>query len=98
METEASSDYNNGVASIVSDLYKLRQIEHSSTKQATKYSKAFTIMTRVTQKLLVRDNYVAFRPMWEELHDRMVYYYEYLNESNLSKAMPLFRETLHMRW
>jgi len=95
METEASSDYNNGVASIVSDLYKLRQIEHSSTKQATKYSKAFTIMTRVTQKLLVRDNYVAFRPMWEELHDRMVYYYEYLNESNLSKAMPLFRETLH---
>lgn len=95
METEASNDHNSGITSIVSDLYKLRTIEHSSLDQAKKYVKAQHIISSVTQKLLIRNNYVAFRPMWEELHDRMVYYYDYLNKSNLNKSMPLFRETLH---
>ena len=96
METEASAEYNSGIASIVNDLYLLRTIECSpQTPLVTKYSKASPILTRVTEKLRQRENYVAFRPMWEELHDRMVYYYEYLNQKNLKKSMPLFRETLH---
>lgn len=95
METEATSEYNIGISSIVSDLYKLRQIEHSTSDISKKYSKASVIIKQVTQKLLDRNNYVAFRPMWDELHDRMVYYYSYLNEKNLEKSMPLFRETLH---
>lgn len=33
--------------------------------------------------------------MWEELHDRMVFYYDYLNEINTKKKLPLFRMTLH---
>ena len=95
METEANNDYNNGIGIIVKDLYKLRQIEHSLIDESKKYSKSKTIIKNVTQNLINTNNYVAFRPMWEELHDRMVYYYEYLNNSNLNKSMPLFRETLH---
>ena len=95
METEANNDYNNGIGIIVKDLYKLRQIEHSLIDESKKYSKSKTIIRNVTQNLINTNNYVAFRPMWEELHDRMVYYYEYLNNSNLNKSMPLFRETLH---
>jgi len=95
METEANNDYNNGIGIIVKDLYKLRQIEHSTIDESKKYSKSKTIIRNVTQNLINTNNYVAFRPMWEELHDRMVYYYEYLNNSNLNKSMPLFRETLH---
>ena len=33
--------------------------------------------------------------MWDELHDRMVYYYDFLNKENLNYKIPLFRETLH---
>lgn len=96
METEASAEYNSGISSIVTDLYRLRTIECSpQTSLDVKYSKASPLLKRVTEKLRRRENYVAFRPMWEELHDRMVYYYAYLNQRNLSKSMPLFRETLH---
>ena len=91
METEESSDYNIGISSIVEDLYKLRCLECSKGN----YKKAKTLISSVTDKLIKRQNYVAFRPMWEELHDRMVYYYHYLNIENLEKSIPLFRETLH---
>lgn len=92
METEESSDYNIGISSIVKDLYKLRCLECG---KEVRYKKAQAIIASVTDKLIKRQNYVAFRPMWEELHDRMVYYYNYLNIENLEKSIPLFRETLH---
>lgn len=95
MQTEANDEYNNGIGIIVSELYNLRKIEHSNIPISKKYSKAKPIIKRVTKKLIDVHNYVSFRPMWEELHDRMVYYYEYLNNINLNKSMPLFRETLH---
>ena len=95
MNTEASANYNKDVSSIVSKLYSLRCIECSSISMKNKYNKAFLFIKNITQELINKHNYLLYRPMWEDLHDRMVYYYDYLNKENLSKSIPLFRETLH---
>ena len=61
----------------------------------SKYAKAKSILSRVTNLLLEKDDFLLYRPMWEELHDRMVYYYDYRNKVNLTKKTPLFSGTLH---
>jgi len=95
MKTEEKDEYNKGLAKITNDLYNLRQIEHCGGSMKSKYAKAKPIITRVTKLLLKKDNFVLYRPMWNELHDRMVYYYDYRNKVNLSKKVPLFSGTLH---
>lgn len=95
METEESSDYNKGIAPIVKILYNLRTIEHSQESMGSKYKQAKPLLEKVTDKLMDTKNFLAYRPMWEELHDRMVYYYNYCNEKNLDKTVPFFCVTLH---
>ena len=95
MKTEASSIYNKYISNIVTDLYTLRSIEHSSVKMSIKYKKAKLLFKHVLSILHKTNNFILFKPMWEELHDRMVYYYDYLNHLNLNSKLPLFRMTLH---
>ena len=95
MDTESSANYNKDVSSIVSKLYTLRCIECAKQSMKTKYTKASPLLNHITMELIDKNNYLLYRPMWEDLHDRMVYYYDYLNKENLDKSIPLFRETLH---
>lgn len=95
METEANDKYNKGIAEIVDILYSLRRIEFSSQSMSVKYGEAYPLIHSVTKLLADKKNFVAFRPMWEELHDRMVYYYDFLNKENMNQDIPFFRETLH---
>ena len=95
MNTEVDDKHNKGLTQITTDLYLLRTIEHSSRSMDSKYGKAKPLFDKVTKVLLAKKNFVLYRPMWEELHDRMVYYYNYRNKINLSKKMPLFSGTLH---
>lgn len=95
METEASDKYNKGISEIVDILYYLRKIEFSSQSMSVKYEKASYLLNKVTKLLTSKNNFVVYRALWEELHDRMVYYYDYLNKENIKQPIPLFRETLH---
>ena len=101
MNTELNNKYNKGIAQITALLYKLRQIECRKGPMDSKYSTALPILTKVTKLLLKKRNFLLYRPMWDELHDRSVYYYDYLNETNLAKIkdspknIPIFRVTLH---
>ena len=95
METEAKDPYNKGLGEIVSKLYKLREIEFNQQSFAKKYNKAKLLIDEVTILLQDKKNFILYRPFWEELHDRMVFYYDYLNELNTKKKLPLFRMTLH---
>jgi hypothetical protein len=101
MNTEANDKYNEGLAEITSDLYQLRKIEYGSRPMKHKYETSRPILERVTKLLLKKKNFLLYRPMWEELHDRMVFYYDYCNNENLSETLPLFSITLHneaVRW
>ena len=96
MNTETKDEYNEGLAEITSELYHLRQIEHSRKSMKKKYDETKPIIDTLTQKLLEKKDFLLYRPMWNELHDRMVYYYDYLNKLNLkTKKTPLFSVTLH---
>lgn len=95
METEASDEYNKGISEMVDILYYLRKIEFSSQSMSVKYEKARFLLNKVTKLLTSKNNFVVYRTLWEELHDRMVYYYDYLNKENIKQPIPLFRETLH---
>jgi hypothetical protein len=101
MNTEANNKYNKGLAEITGNLYQLRKIEYSSRSMKYKYRVAKPLLERVTQLLLKKKNFLLYRPMWNELHDRMVFYYDYRNKKNLNKSIPLFSITLHneaVRW
>lgn len=95
MKTEASDIYNKNISNIVTILYTLRSIEHNSLKMSVKYKKAKLLLKDVLIMLKKTNNFILFKPMWEELHDRMAYYYDYLNDVNLNSKLPLFRMTLH---
>lgn len=95
MDTESNDKYNKDLDRITTILYKLRGIEFQSNSMSAKYKKAKTLIKEVYKVLLKKRDFVFFRPMWEELHDRMVYYYNYLNKVSLSKHMPVFHTTLH---
>lgn len=101
METESNDKYNNDLDRITTILYKLRGIEFQSNSMSAKYKKAKILIKKVYKILLKKRDFVIFRPMWEELHDRMVYYYDYLNNVSLSKRIPVFHTNLHneaVRW
>jgi hypothetical protein len=95
METEATDPYNNGIREIVDILYSLRRIEFSSQSMNSKHREAGRLIEDVMELLAVKKDFITFRPMWEELHDRMVYYYDFLNKENMKEHIPLFRMTLH---
>ena len=95
MQTEASGSFNKGVREIVEILYTLRSIEFSKKSMEIKYTDASKLIKNVTTLLEKKKNYVLYRSLWEELHDRMVFYYDYLNKTNLGNKIPLFRMTLH---
>ena len=95
MLTEHTDEYNKGVKPIIETLYQLRCIECSRNEMSKKYKKAQPLLDSVLEKLMTRNDFLLFRPMWDELHDRMVYYYDYLNKRNLSNNIPLFCTTLH---
>jgi hypothetical protein len=90
---EQDSYYNNGIKPVVDNLYELRRLEFSDDK--LKIIKAKKIIKRVLIDLTYKNNYVLYRPMLEELHDRMVFYYDELNMKNLSAKIPIFRVTMH---
>jgi len=101
MTTEANDKYNKGLAEITSSLYELRKIEYSSRSMKYKYEKSRPIADKVTKLLLKKKNFLLYRPMWDELHDRMVFYYDYRNKKGLSQDLPIFSTTLHneaVRW
>ena len=95
MLSEHNDEYNDGIKPIIEKLYKLRCIEYSNNETSTKYKKAKHLLNYVGDSLTERNDFLLFRPMWDELHDRMVYYYDYLNKRNLSNKIPLFCTTLH---
>lgn len=101
MNREIDDKINQGLYNITTNLYNLRGIEHSTKSMTVKYQKAQSVIERVYKELIKRKDFLADRHFWDELHDRMVYYYNYLNEKNLSKSLPLFRVVLHndaVRW
>jgi hypothetical protein len=95
IETESSDIYNKDIGTITSELYSLRALEFTPIDMKSKYKIAKSKIQNITDKLMRKNNFILYRPMWEELHDRMVYYYDFLNEKNTSEKIPLFRETLH---
>lgn len=101
IHTEASSQDNHGIRDIINILYEMQCIECSNKNINDKYFLAEPMIKKVTKLLYKKQNFVTFRPMWENLHDRMVYYYDYLNKKNISSInrseykIPIFRETLH---
>lgn len=95
MNTETTNPYNDGIKQIIEKLYKLRCIECEKIEINKKYKKAKPLINSSLEILIERNDFLLFRPMWDELHDRMVYYYDYLNERNLSHKIPIFFTTLH---
>lgn len=102
MSKEINDEYNKDIGKIVKELYELRRIEHMDTMSMNnKYEISSKIIKKVTKLLQEQQNYVLYRNMWDELHDRMVYYYDYLNKENMNliknkeNKIPIFRETLH---
>lgn len=101
MTTEANDKYNKGLVEITSRLYELRKIEYSKRSMKYKYDTSRPIVNKVTQLLLKKNNFLLYRPMWNELHDRIVFYYDYRNKKGLSQDIPIFSTTLHneaVRW
>lgn len=96
--TESKNDGNIIIQSISFKLYKLREIEHCKMDISNKYKKAKPIFDMIYKELIKHNDFILHRKLWEEYHDREVYYYEYNNsKSHLinSKKIPLFRHTLH---
>lgn len=98
MNKEIDDEYNERLKYLSSTLYELRSIEFDKDLSISKkYKKAKPLLKGVTNYLYEEKDYLALKPFWIELHDRMVYYYDYLNEINLTsdRKIPLFRTTLH---
>jgi hypothetical protein len=94
-DTEAHHQDNKIIQGMTEKLYKLRGIECQKCDMNKKYNKAKPLLSSVTKDLLKHLNFVVHRTLWEELHDRMVYYYTWQNEKSRSKRIPFFRNTLH---
>ena len=95
MNTEENNKYNKGLGEITGNLYQLRKIEHSGRSMKYKYEKSKPLLELTTKLLMKKENFLLYRPMWNELHDCMVFYYDYRNKENLNKSIPLFSITLH---
>jgi hypothetical protein len=92
-ESEATHPENKIIQEISSALRKLRYLEFSLQKDS--YSQSKKYFKIVFEELTKHMNFLLHRPLWEELHDRLVFYYNYLNQKNRSRKIPLIRVTLH---
>jgi hypothetical protein len=96
MSIENDKKINKKVRKCVENLYYLRHIEGNNTlNMSEKLSITSPILKNITDTLTQTHNFLLYRPLWEELHDRMVYYYEYQNANNLNNNIPLFRTVIH---
>lgn len=97
--TEANSDINKEVGPIVENMYLLREIEHSKKVDRDKFILAKPIIDKLIKLLTKKNNFLLHRIFWNELHDRMGYYFDYLNKYNLKNCqIPLIRTSLHNRF
>lgn len=80
---------------IVKKLLKLREVEYNKESLTKKYTKAKIIIKDILKLLVKSKDFLINRPFWNELHDRMVYYYEYQNNINIKKKLPLLRGNRH---
>ena len=96
MSIENNKQINKKVRKCIENLYYLRTIEaNHSLKLSEKLSIASPIIKNIQNILIKIHDFLLYRPLWEELHDRMVYYYEYQNQQNLNNKIPLFRAVIH---
>lgn len=72
MLTEHTDEYNDDIKPIIEKLYKLCCIEYSNNEMSIKYKKAKSFLNSVVDSLMERNDFLLFRPIWEELHDRIV--------------------------
>ena len=86
---------NEGFRKASTILTKLDKIRWGPGEMRVKYSKAKPLIADATRILLGLKNFLTTRPIWVALHERMAQYYDYLNNINMGKAIPLFRVTLH---
>ena len=93
--TEHLNSYNKIINKVSQMLYEARRIEFMMVDTSEKWHTAKPLLDNITNILKKKHNYVLHRPLWEELHDRYVYYYDYLNKINLNRPLPLFRMTMH---
>lgn len=97
-ETESNYKHNEILQNITIKMYKLRIIESQKKSLKYKFKIANPILKNIFNKLLKINNYVVYRRLWDELHDRQAFYYDYCNRQMFkkkSKKCPLFRHTLH---
>src|SRR3989344_3019687 len=92
---DTNEPMNKKVRTVILELYELRNLECNDISMDNKLTKASKYVLSIIDKLLKYDNYLLYRPLWEELHDRMVYYYNHINETNLKNKIPFFQTTLH---
>ena len=95
MNKEINSKYNKGLEDIMKLSNELRKIEYSDESIVNKHKKASELINKLCIILIEKKNYLLYRPFFHELHDRMAYYYNFMNKVNLTKEIPLFRFTLH---
>ena len=95
MSIENNNKINKKVRKTIEDLYLLRKIEASEKSENEKNSEASPIIESTLSSLLENKDFLLYRPLWEELHDRMVYYYDYHNRESLNKRIPLFQTVIH---
>ena len=95
MSIENNNKINKKVRKVIEDLYYLRKIEASTKPENQKYSEASNIIDNILFSLLETKDFLLYRSLWEELHDRMVYYYDYLNQKSLNKKIPIFQTVIH---
>jgi len=84
---------------IIGNLLKLRKIEDDTKLLDIKKLKiANPLLTKVLKALIkMGPNFVQHRSLWNELHDRMAFYYPTLNNIQLNKMTktPIFFTLLH---
>lgn len=93
--TESQHDGNIIIQKITNKLYNLRIIEHSRFTLSYKYKKAKPVLNEVIKELMMFLDFIVHRKLWEELHDRNAFYYEYLNDITKKHKIPFFIHTLH---
>ena len=102
MSIENNKQINKKVRKCIENLYYLRTIEaNHSLKPSEKLSIASPIIKNIQNTLIKIHDFLLYRPLWEELHDRMVYYYEYQNQENLNNKIPLLpfsTDTCYALW
>lgn len=92
---DSKEEMNKKVHDVIYELYELRKLETNDKTMKTKIKSANKHILSIIDKLLKYNDYLLYRPLWEELHDRMVYYYNFINEQNLKSKIPFFQTTLH---